>query len=71
MFRMVYYGLENQYCKIFEEFFEQLDDLECQDGYLQQGGKTPHMARVSMELVKSFFEDRVFQRNFGLHNPQI
>lgn len=29
-------GIENHYCEPFKKKFEQLDDIECQEGYFQQ-----------------------------------
>ncbi|KAJ4447339.1 hypothetical protein ANN_09343 [Periplaneta americana] len=45
------------------EFVEQLDDVELSQGYFQQDGATCHTSNESMELIASFFDDRIISRN--------
>ncbi|KAJ4446929.1 hypothetical protein ANN_13630 [Periplaneta americana] len=45
------------------EFVEQLDDVELSQGYFQQDGATCHTLNESMELIASFFDDRIISRN--------
>ncbi|KAJ4443577.1 hypothetical protein ANN_05251 [Periplaneta americana] len=52
-----------EYRLIFMEFVEQLDDVELSQGYFQQDGATCHTSNESMELIASFFDDRIISRN--------
>ncbi|KAJ4442689.1 hypothetical protein ANN_04278 [Periplaneta americana] len=52
-----------EYRLIFIEFVEQLDDVELSQGYFQQDGATCHTSNESMELIASFFDDRIISRN--------
>ncbi|KAJ4449805.1 hypothetical protein ANN_01211 [Periplaneta americana] len=52
-----------EYRPIFMEFVEQLDDVELSQGYFQQDGATCHTSNESMELIASFFDDRIISRN--------
>ena len=47
----------------FMEFVEQLDDVELSQGYFQQDGATCHTLNESMDLIASFFDDRLISRN--------
>ncbi|KAJ4426719.1 hypothetical protein ANN_26518 [Periplaneta americana] len=51
------------YRLIFMEFVEQLDDVKLSQGYFQQDGATCHTSNESMELIASFFDDRIISRN--------
>ncbi|KAJ4439054.1 hypothetical protein ANN_15010 [Periplaneta americana] len=53
----------NEYQLIFMEFVEQLDDVELSQGYFQQDDATCHTSNESMELIASFFDDRIISRN--------
>ncbi|KAJ4439103.1 hypothetical protein ANN_15060 [Periplaneta americana] len=57
------HGCCRQYRLIFMEFVEQLDDVELSQGYFQQDGATCHTSNESMELIASFFDDRIISRN--------
>ncbi|KAJ4441785.1 hypothetical protein ANN_11643 [Periplaneta americana] len=52
-----------EYRLIFMEFVEQLYDVELSQGYFQQDGATCHTSNESMELIASFFDDRIISRN--------
>ena len=41
---------------------QQLDDVELTQGYFQQDSATCHMSNMSMELIESFFPDRVISK---------
>ncbi|KAJ4437880.1 hypothetical protein ANN_13819 [Periplaneta americana] len=51
------------YRLIFMEFVEQLDDVELSQGYFQQDDATCHTSNESMELIASFFDNRIISRN--------
>ncbi|PNF41083.1 hypothetical protein B7P43_G06225 [Cryptotermes secundus] len=50
------------YCRIFYDFVQQLDDVELTQGYFQQDSAMCHMSNMSMELIESFFNDRVISK---------
>ncbi|KAJ4433897.1 hypothetical protein ANN_16210 [Periplaneta americana] len=56
-------SLKAKYRLIFMEFVEQLDDVELSQGYFQQDDATCHTSNESMELIASFFDDRIISRN--------
>lgn len=52
-------SMQNVIVKHLKTYFEQFDDIECREGYFQQDGAITQTARVSMELLKWVFEDKL------------
>lgn len=61
-------SMQNVIVKHLKTYFEQLDDIECRGGYFQQDGAITQTARVSMELMKWVFEDKLILK--GLWPPR-
>ena len=47
-------------------FVEQLDDVQLSQGYFQDDGATCHTSNESMDLIASFFDDRIISMNLWL-----
>ncbi|KFM81274.1 hypothetical protein X975_12237, partial [Stegodyphus mimosarum] len=56
---------------IFNEFIEQLDDVELTEGYYQHDGVTCHMSKQSMDLIRYFFGTTLFPKVCDLRSHQI
>ncbi|PNF35390.1 hypothetical protein B7P43_G01743, partial [Cryptotermes secundus] len=50
------------HCRMFYDFMQQLDDVELTQGYFQQDSATCHTSSMSLELIESFFLDRVISK---------
>lgn len=51
-----------EYRKIVEEFLDRLPLLDRRVGYFQQDGATAHTANVTMDFLRTHFEDRIISR---------
>jgi hypothetical protein len=70
---LVYESLDRssstQPCRTFDDFVQQLDDVELTQGYFHQDSVTCHTPNVlSVELTESFFPNRVISE--GLWPPK-
>jgi hypothetical protein len=60
------------YCRIVDSFVQQLDDVQLTQGYYQQDSATCHTSNVSMELIESFFPNRVISKElWPLKSPEL